>query len=328
MIRNKQGMTTITSDKIAAAQARLQDVTLVTPVLPLTSDRWAGCLPDGATVTMKMELFQQAGSFKARGAYLGVTGLGDAERTAGVTAVSGGNHALAVAWAAQKAGLRARVHMPSATDPIRVEGCRDMGADVVLHADIAAAFAGMQSDEVNGLTPMHPFEAPHMLLGSATCGTEFVTQANDLDVVVLPVGGGGLIAGMAAAIKIARPGATVIGVEPKGANSMQKSLAKGAPVQLDQVNTIADSLGAPYALPLSFGQAQQSVDQVIAIPDDAMREGMRVMMENLRIMAEPACAASLAAIMGPLKDRLAGQRVGIIACGSNIGMARYQALLG
>lgn len=320
-------MTKILPEQITQAAALLDGIALRTPVLPLSSDRWAGLLPEAARVTMKLELFQQAGSFKARGAYLGLHGLSKAERATGITAVSGGNHALAISWAAQKSGVKARVHMPQATDPVRIDGCVAMGADVRLHPDIATAFAAMQADADAGRTALHPFEAPHMLLGSATCGAEFAEQVPDLDMLVLPVGGGGLIAGMAAAFKLARPQCRVIGVEPTGADSMGHSIAAGAPVTLEKVDTIADSLGAPYALPLSFGLARDYVDQMVTIPDQAMRDGMRVMMDNLRIMAEPACAASLAAVMGPLKADLAGKNVGVIACGSNIGIARYQALL-
>jgi len=312
---------------ITAAAAVLRDALIETPVLPLVSARWDGVLPDCAGVTVKLELFQQAGSFKARGAYLGIAALDPAQRAAGVVAASGGNHALAVAWAARAAGVGALICMPRATDPARIAGCEALGARVSLHDDMAAAFAAMNAAAGQGRALMHPFEAAHMVLGAAVCAREYLAQAPDLDTFVVPIGGGGLIAGMACAIKHLRPDAQVIGVEPEGADSMFRSLAQGAPVTLDKVATIADSLGAPMALPYTFGLAQAHVDRTLRIADAQMLAAMEIYQSILRITAEPACAASLAAIIGPLRDDLAGRRVGIIACGSNISLSRYHALM-
>ena len=196
-----------TPDDIAQARTVLAGRVVRTPVLPLTSDRVTEILPTGAQVSMKLELFQQAGSFKARGALLGIDRLDADQRAAGVVAASGGNHALAVAWAARASGVNAIVTMPKAADPVRVDGCRNFGADVRLMDDIAAAFAEMEKiAEGEGRTTLHPFEAEHMILGAATCGAELIADCPDLDLVVVPVGGGGLIAGMATAIKQVRPG--------------------------------------------------------------------------------------------------------------------------
>ena len=317
-----------TSAEIAEARGLIADKIIATPVLPLTSDRWSGHLPDDASVTVKLELFQQAGSFKARGALLGMRGLSAAQAKAGVVAASGGNHALAVSWAARAAGVSALIAMPRATDPARIDGCRALGAEVTLHDDMAAAFAAMNDAAEAGRTMMHPFEAPHMVLGAATCGAEYAAQCPEIDTFVIPVGGGGLIAGMSHAIRQVRPDATIIGIEPFGANSMQQSLEAGEPVRIARVDTIADSLSAPLAMPLTFGLAQANVDRIICISDDQMRGAMRLYQDVLRLTAEPACAASLAAICGPLKAELAGRRIGIIACGSNISLTRYRALLG
>lgn len=317
-----------TADDIATAAATLADCTIRTPVLPLTSDRWRGILPDAASVTVKLELFQQAGSFKARGARLGIAMLDDAQRRAGVVAASGGNHALAVSWAAQAAGVSARIAMPRATDPLRIDGCRDMGADVSLHDDMAAAFAEMDrvaTDE--GRATMHPFDGHHMTLGAAVCGAEYAVQAPQIDTLVVPVGGGGLIGGMALAFKMANPDCQVIGVEPTGADSMTRSLQAGHPVALTSTDTIADSLSAPRAMPYSFDVARTFVDRMVHVSDDDMRAAMRHYRDVLRIMAEPACAASLAAICGALHGDLAGRHVGIIACGSNVSTERWTAIL-
>ncbi|WP_333714913.1 threonine ammonia-lyase [Yoonia sp.] len=320
-------MTGPSLDRIRAAQAALAGRVIETPVLPLASARWDGILPDCASVTLKLELFQQAGSFKARGAYLGIAGLPEVERSKGVVAASGGNHALAVSWAAQAAGVDALICMPRATDPARVAGCKALGATVTLHDDMASAFAAMNAAADQGRVLMHPFEAEHMILGSATCGAEYLAQAPQVDTFVIPVGGGGMISGMAAAIKQLRPQATVIGVEPVGADSMTRSLAAGAPVRLDHVATIADSLGAPLAMPMTFAVARDHVDAIVTIDDGEMLRAMDRFQTILRITAEPACAASLAAILGPLRTRLAGRHVGIVACGSNISLARYAELM-
>ena len=311
---------------IKLAREVIKNDLVQTPVLSLKGSRWERILPRDAEVSLKLELFQQAGSFKGRGVFLGIQKLADAERAAGVVAASGGNHALAVAWAAKTAGVKATISMPKAVDPVRIQGCRDLGAEVILCDDMPAAFAVMEEGSEAGKTLMHPFEAEHMILGSATCGLEYVEQC-DADTFVIPVGGGGMISGMACAIKQARPSARVIGVEPIGADSMSQSLKQGRPVVLDKIETFADSLGSPKALPMTYGVAAAYVDEMVQITDDHMRAGMKHYMNNLRIMAEPACAASLAAIAGPLKDQLMGQKVGIIACGSNIGMDRYNTLL-
>jgi threonine dehydratase len=320
-------MTGPTLDDIAAALAQLREDLIETPVLPLRSTRWDGVLPVCADVTVKLELFQQAGSFKARGALLGIRQLDAAQRAAGVVAASGGNHALAVSWAAKAAGVDALIAMPKATDPARIAGSEALGATVTLHDDMAAAFAAMNDAAEAGRTLMHPYEAEHMILGSATCGYEYATQAPQVDTFVIPIGGGGMISGMACAIKQMNPDATVIGVEPYGADSMSQSFAAGAPVTLDRVATIADSLGAPLAMPLTYGVARTYVDRIVKIDDHDMLAAMDHYQNVLRITAEPACAASLAAITGPLKAELAGRQIGIIACGSNISLARYAELM-
>ncbi|MDO6589786.1 threonine/serine dehydratase [Loktanella sp. D2R18] len=313
---------------IDTAAKQLDGVLLKTPVLPLAAARWENVLPDCASVTVKLELFQQAGSFKARGAYLGILQLDADQRAAGVVAASGGNHALAVSWAAQAAGVDALICMPRAVDPSRIAGCETLGATVELYDTMADAFAAMNACADAGRTLMHPFEGAHMTLGAATCGAEYHRQAPQIDTYVVPIGGGGLISGMGCAIKQLNPSATVIGVEPFGADSMYQSFANGAPATLANIDTIADSLGAPYAMPYSYGVSAKYVDRIVRVADDEMRHAMNYYQRNLRITAEPACAASLAAVLGPLSGDLTGRHVGIIACGSNISLTRYAELMG
>ncbi|MEX3008480.1 threonine/serine dehydratase [Hoeflea sp. TYP-13] len=315
-------------DQIRDAQTALRGRVIRTPVLSLNQAPIAQLLDNAASVSMKLELFQHAGSFKARGNLLGLDRLDTDERAAGVIAASGGNHALAVSWAANSQGVRAKLIMPKATDPIRVKGCKRLGAEVHLVENIAAAF-----DEMNriaaedGSTVMHPFEGGHMTLGAATLGAEILEDLPDIDCMIVAVGGGGLISGVSSAIRQAKPDCEIIGVEPIGADSLSRSFEDGEPVRIGKVDTIADSLGSPAALPYSFSVARKFVNRMVRIEDHLMVDAMILMRDTLKIMAEPACAAALAAATGPLREALAGKNVCILACGSNIGPERFRALL-
>lgn len=300
-----------------------------TPVIGLASDRIRPHLPEDAGVSIKLELFQHAGSFKARGALLNVAALSEDERKRGVTTVSAGNHALALSWAAVQEKVHAKVVMPEASDPVRVEGCRKMGAEVVLTRDVHAAFAEMErirDDE--GRSVIHPFEGERTTLGTATCGLEFANAVPDLDAVIIPVGGGGLISGMACAFRQMNPAIEIIGVEPFGADSMYRSFESGQPEKLEKVNTIADSLGSPLAMPYSFAVTRDNVDRIIRVEDDSLRKYMALLFDALKIAVEPAGAASTAALCTVLRDEMRGRKVGVIACGSNISEEKFARLAG
>lgn len=309
---------------IEAALESLRGRVIETPVVELSSERMADYLPRGADIRMKLELMQHSGSFKARGALLNIDSMPQEQRKQGVTAVSAGNHALAVSWAAKVAGISAKVVMPNSADPMRISGCDRLGAEIVLVDDVHQAFAEVERIErEEGRFFIHPFEGPVTAMGTATCGLEFIRQVPDMEVAVIPIGGGGLIAGMAQAIKQVNPGCRVIGVEPVGADSMTRSFRSGRPVEIEKVSTIADSLGAPKALPYSYAAAREFVDDIVLIDDDRMRMAMALLFNSLKIAAEPAGAATTAAMMGPLQQTLAGKRVGAICCGSNIGAASF-----
>ncbi|MDA0307156.1 MAG: threonine/serine dehydratase [Proteobacteria bacterium] len=306
------------------ARQVIRDYLIETPVLPLKSSKIAPFLPKEAEFFLKLELFQHTGSFKARGAFLGVSSLDEDSARRGVVTVSGGNHALALSWAAKARGVPVKVVMKESADPMRIQGCRDLGAEVVLEKDMIACFdAVARIREEEGRRYLHPFNDPTMILGSATCGAEFVGQAEHLDVVVLPIGGGGLISGMASAIKLINPETLVIGVEPEGCDNMSRGLAAGHAIVMDRIDTIADSLGAPETLEYSLNIVRQMVDEVITIPDAALAAMMLRIRDSLSMMVEPACATSLAAALGPLRDRLRGKRVGVLACGSNTSADRW-----
>jgi threonine dehydratase len=288
-------------------------------------------LAPGTRPVLKLELFQHAGSFKARGALSVMLGLAPDALARGVTAVSAGNHAIAVAWAAQSVGTTAKVVMPETADPFRVERCRSLGAEVVLTGDVHAAFAETQRIErEEGRSFVHPFEGPRTALGTATLGRELLRQAPGLDAVVVPVGGGGLAAGLAAAVKLSRPECLVFGVEPEGNDTMLRSLRSGRPEKAAEggPRTIADSLSPPYTLPYSLGLCRRYLDDLVLVGDDALREALALLFRCARLAVEPAAAAATAALLGPLCERLGGKAVGLIICGTNIAAERYREHLG
>ena len=170
---------------------------------------------------------------------------------------------------------------------------------------------------------MHPFEGPLTALGTATLGLELAEQMEDVEAVVVPIGGGGLCAGVAAAVKQARPGCRVFGVEPAGADTMRRSLDAGSPQAIDSVRTIADSLGAPHAAPYSFELVRRYVDDVVLVDDDALRDAMLLMFASAKLAVEPAGAAAAAALLGPLAEKLAGHRVGLVVCGANVDAVTF-----
>ena len=282
----------------------------------------------GADVLLKLELFQHAGSFKPRGALTVMLDLTPDALARGVTAISAGNHAIAVAYAARIVGTHAKVVMPRSASPVRIARCRAFGAEVVLADDVHAAFALVREIEAaEGRAFVHPFEGPHTALGTATLGLEWWEQARalgaPLEAVIVPIGGGGLCAGVAAAIKQLDASCAVYGVEPEGADTMTRSLASGVPEKIDRVRTIADSLGAPHAAPYSFALCQRYVDEVVLVDDDAICRAMALLFSDMKLACEPAGAAATAALCGPLRSRLAGKRIGVMVCGSNIDAATF-----
>src|SRR5690606_22963442 len=174
----------------------------------------------------------------------------------------------------------------------------------------------------------HPFEGRTTALGTATLGLELCEQLPALDAAIVPIGGGGLCAGVASAVKLLNPACEVFGVEPYGADSMYRSFEAGAPRSIERVATIADSLGAPYALPISFELCRRNVDALVRVSDDDLRAAMRFLHRNAKLAVEPAGAAATAALLGPLRERLGARRVALIVCGSNIDIETYSKLLG
>lgn len=315
-------------DEIRAAREALRGRVALTPVLDWDAPEIRGLLPEGTRVNLKLELFQHTGSFKARGALTVMTGLSSEALARGVTAVSAGNHAIATAWAARELGSHARVVMFRSANPARIDKVRGYGGEVVIVDDVAGAFAEAERIErEEGRTFVHPYEGPRTALGTATIGQEWLEQAGELDAVIIPVGGGGLLAGIAAAVRQASPQTRVFGVEPFGADSMWRSFEAGRPMAIEKPRTIADSLGAPFALPYSFGLCRRFAEEIVRIEDAEMQRAMALLFDGLKLACEPAGAAATAALLGPLRERLAGRRVGVIVCGSNIDLGSYTTLL-
>jgi len=310
--------------EIEATAARLHGKVLPTPVWQWQAGELPAQLHPATEVWLKLELFQLTGSFKLRGALNSILQLDGPARERGVVAASAGNHAMAVAYAARVAGVGARLAMPASASPARVDACRAWGAEVELLPDVHAAFA--RADELvvqEGRTMVHPYDGPLIAQGTGTVGLELMRQVPELDAVVVPVGGGGLCAGIAAAVKQINPACRVYGVEPEGADAMSRSFEAGAPQQLARVQTIADSLGAPYALPYSYGVCRRFADAMVRVSDDQLRAAMRWLYRDMKLAVEPATAASTAALMGPLRAALDGKRVALILCGANLDAATF-----
>ncbi len=319
---------TFTIEQVRATRERLGDLVRTTPVWQWRGSQIEQAVGYDTQVMLKLELFQYTGSFKPRGALAVMLDLERAALQRGVTAVSAGNHAIAVAFAASLLDTSAKVVMPKTANPLRVERCRTLGAEVELVDDVKLAFARVaQVQEEEGRYLVHPFEGPLTALGTGTIGLEFLEQAPELEAVIIPVGGGGLCAGMAAAIKRLRPDVLVFGVEPEGADTMRRSFDVGEPQAIERVQTIADSLGAPMALPYSFDLCRQHVDDLVLVSDAQLREAMRLLFVGMKLACEPAAAAGLAALCGPLAERLRRKRVGLLLSGTNIDTATFARLV-
>ncbi|MEO0574748.1 MAG: pyridoxal-phosphate dependent enzyme [Pseudomonadota bacterium] len=316
--------TTFTSSQIDQLAASLHRYLRPTPSVAL-----AGALaPSVGRIFAKMELWQVTGSFKARGALANIAALSDVQRQQGVTAVSAGNHAIATAFAAEVHGVDAKVVMTASAPAYRVALAESFGAEVCIADDVHAAF-----EQVDAIVAgeqrhlIHPFEGKITAMATAGVGREFALDVEDLDAVIVPVGGGGLAAGVSAAVRLTQPDCVVYGVEPQGADSMSRSFSAGSPQTLDRVQTIADSLGAPMAMPITYALCRDNIDQIVTVSDAELRESMRLIHRELTLCVEPACAAALAALRGPLQTTLRDKRVGLIFCGSNIDVASWSALV-
>ncbi len=268
----------------------------------------------------KLELLQHAGSFKARGAMHLVGGLPEGQP---VVAASGGNFGLAVAWAARQTGHAATIFVPEVASPAKQEALRGLGADLRVvpgfYADALAA-ATAHAAEVGGAWA-HAYDQPAIVAGAGTCGREFLEQAADLDVVLVAVGGGGLIGGVATWLGTRDRPVRVVGVETTGTPTLHAAMAAGHPVDVEVSGRAADSLGARRVGSLGFAAAQAHVEQVVLVDDGAVRDTQRRLWGEARILAEPGGAAAAAALVSGRYRPGPGERVGVIVCGGNTTLA-------
>src|ERR671935_2943119 len=273
-----------------------------TPVLTATT---LGAMA-GVELLVKAELLQRTGSFKPRGVLAKLASLTPEERARGVIGISAGNHAQALAYGAACEGIACTVVMPATAVASKVAATRGYGAEVVLHG-ITTIEAFAEYDRLRiarRLVSVHPFDDPHVIAGQGTVGLEILEDVPDVDAVVVPVGGGGLISGIATALKEQRPEVRVVGVEPEGAPSLTRALEAGRVVPLPSVQTLADGLAAPFAGPLTLDIAQRYVDDVVLVSDDEIAEALRLTLERTKLQVEPAGAAGGA----PLLARRCGGR--------------------
>jgi threonine dehydratase len=288
----------------------------------------SGVRLEAGTLHAKAEHLQATGSFKVRGAALRVALLDDAEKSAGVIGISAGNHAAALAMAARRAGIHAVVVMPAAAVRSKVEACRAYGAEVILHgATTAEAWAEMERvRDARSLTFIHPFDHPVTIAGQGTIGLEILEDLPDVDVVVVGVGGGGLIAGIATALATRRPATRVWGVEPVSSTAVSSAVAAGAVVPVVAAS-VADGLNAPFAGEWTLPLVKRHVAGIVTLSDPEILSGVRFAAERMKQVLEPAGAASLAAILHgriPLRD---GDRVCVVLSGGNVAIERLGELL-
>ncbi len=298
-------------EEIRAARDR------VTPYLhrtPLASSRVLSERFE-STVSLKLELLQKTGSFKPRGAFNEILSLGEASRRRGVVGVSGGNFAQGLAFAGQTLGVPTTIVMPESTPANYVEATRGYGATIELVSDIAAAFRRVEDLALEGLTTLHPFDDPAMMAGNGTVGLEIVEDAPEMTDLFVSIGGGGLMTGVASAVKALCPDVRVWGVETEGADAMRRALDAGRIVEME-ITSIAKTLGAPWVSEHTLAAASELLEDVVVVSDAEAFHSILLLMERAKVMAEPAAACTLAAAER-VRDRIGGSIV-LLLCGGNL----------
>jgi threonine dehydratase len=309
----------VSLDDLRHAAERVRPVARITPLIDVSAAA-------GRPLFLKCESLQPAGAFKIRGAYNMVAQLTDDQRRRGVVTYSSGNHGQAMALAARALGAPAVVVMPTTAPKIKVDGARAFGAEVIF-AGTTSIERRLQAEaeaESRGLTMVPPFDHEWIIAGQGTAGLEILEQLPAVEAVLVPVGGGGLVAGVAAAIKLTRPEVKVIGVEPSGAAKMKASIDAGHPVTLEKTESIADGLMPVRPGDLTFAHVQAYVDRIVTVDDSQIIDAVLWIFEKAKIVAEPSGAASVAAALAGLVDT-AGPIVAIVS-GGNMGLEKLEEL--
>jgi threonine dehydratase len=275
---------------------------------------------------LKLELFQKTGCFKVRGVTNKLNSLTAAEKSQGVITLSAGNHAQAVAWGSRQLGIPATLIMPEGSVQSKIDATQGYGGEVLTTPGNLLEFC-LSVQKERGLLLVHPFDDPLIIAGHGTIGLEIVEDVPDVDCVIVGVGGGGLISGIATAIKAQRPNAKVIGVEPEGAPTMTRSLEKGEPVHLETVNTVADGLSAPFVGQLNLDHVQKFVEEVVIVSDFEIVNAMKLIWARCKVLAEPAAAATVAALLEEKVSIPEGATVVCVLSGGNVDMDGIEKLL-
>ena len=286
---------TVSLAEIEAAREVLAGVAVQTP---MEQSRWLSTLARGP-VSLKCENLQRTGSFKARGAYVRISRLSPEQRAHGVVAASAGNHAQGVALAAQLLGIKATVFMPEGAPLPKVKATQGYGADVTFHGRYLEDALGeaMAFAERTGAVLIHPFDHVDIVAGQGTVGLEILEQEPEARTVVVPLGGGGLLAGIAIAVKALRPEIRVVGVQAAGAAAYPESLEKGAPVALETMTTMADGIAVGRPGEITFAAIHEHVDEVVTVSEDSLARAVLATLERAKMVVEPAGAAAVAAIL-------------------------------
>ncbi len=275
----------------------------------------------GVHTSVKFELFQKTGAFKARGAFNKLLLMTDAERAKGVVAVSGGNHAQAVAYSSSVLGVDAVILMPANTPQVYVAATRGYGATVELQPNIGAAFERVKDFEAEGRVFVHPFDDEVIMAGQGTVGLEILQDAPETTDIILSIGGGGLAGGVAVAAKSINPNIRMWAVETVGADAMSRAIAAGRVVEMDAITSIAKTLGAPYVSELTLSLVRKYYESVTVVTDAEAVEAMVFIAERLKVITEPAAAVTLVAAE-KLRDNFnSDSRIVLILCGGNTGVS-------
>jgi threonine dehydratase len=282
----------------------------------------------GTRLFLKAENLQKTGSFKPRGVLNKLHGLTAEEKRRGLVSISAGNHAQALAYAAAAEGLAAVVVMPEGASETKAAATRAYGAELVIHGTVHEAFDKMHElQESRGLTLVHPYDDPLIIAGHGTAGLEIVEDMPDVDLVVVPVGGGGFISGVAVAVKQSRPSARVVGVEPRAAPTVTAALRAGRPVRIERAATIADGLAPPITGEQPLAHIRAFVDDVVLVSEDEIAEGIRAVLQYTKLLAEGAGAAGVAALLADRVTAPAAARVAVVLSGGNIDLPRLRQVL-
>ena len=311
-------------EDVRRAAQRLEGVAHRTPVLTSrTLDQRTG-----AHVHLKAECFQRGGAFKFRGAYNKISSLPEDALRRGVLAYSSGNHAQAVAIAAGLLGTNATIVMPEDAPAAKLDATRGYGADVVPYDRWSESREeiGARLAEERGLELVRPYDDPLVMAGQGTVALELLDEAPELDLIVVPISGGGLIAGCATAAKALRPGIRVVGVEPEEGDDTRRSLAAGKRVRIDVPHTIADGLQSTEPGEQTFEILRRTVDDVVTVSDDEIVAAMTFLFDRLKVVVEPSGAVGVAALLGGTLDAR-GRAVGVVLSGGNVGAARFAELV-